>query len=684
MFNSVSDSCIVPEEAQDVIKHCNDFYSFDEEDTTHLNLPGWQPFSGSVAWANFSDLCPAPWRYVSSESLQDSPSWGLFHIYDGGGYVANLGYSINSARAVIFNLHKFGWIDRQTRAILLQFSIYNPNTGYLSIATYHFEILPTGYGNPFPTIDTLLLTSTQTGFYQFYLICQLLFIIMVFLFVLKEVYKIYRNRCAYFRDAWNWVEILQIIFSFLVVVFYVIKSKMVLKSAIKVKENPFVSVSFGEAISWHHAENAVLAIAVFIVTVKLLRMIRFNPHISIMMTSFRVSRRLLFSYSIIFTIIFLSYAQFGLLAFGSDIPRYSTFQRMLYSEFLMCIGGKMDFAELKRANRVLGPLFGFSFNMLMAFIFLNFFVAILNDSYEDVKDNTDKASEEFEMADFILDRLTELVGFKDRGQQERNDNVSKIHSSGASGDADPELLEEKGFNSREKVSFPTLAINSNRLRRMARRKQLENSKLRRRKNQTERNLQEVGFDEEKRTGAESSKEKPQEENLVVPSIVDLYSLVQEQAFERIDKLTRKIARDEMRQDVELLSMIRFLLRRESHTLDLSAETTSALDNPETSSTLHDLETSSTLDEFQIASSVSAPSLSVKLIDLERSSVESGDYSDSETLKLPRRRGSSHPLPPHLRGKELQEQLRSTFTAKKNQSAKRRAPDQPLFKYYSFY
>ena len=662
----VSDSCIVPEEARDVINHCNDFYSFDEEDRTHLNLPGWQPFSGSVQWANLSDLCPAPWRYVPSESFQESPSWGLFHVYDGGGYVANLGYTNDTARAIISNLRKSGWIDLQTRAILLQFSIYNANTGYLSIATYYFEILPTGYGNPFSTIDTLVLTSTQTGFYQFYLICQLLFIIMVFLFVLKEVYKIYRKRCAYFRNVWNWVEILQILFSFLVVVFYVIKSKKVLNSAIKVKENPFVSVSFGDAISWNHAENAVLAIAVFIVTVKLLRMIRFNPHISILMSSFRVCRRLLFSYSILFTIIFLSYAQFGLLAFGSDIQCFSTFQRILYSEFLMCLGGKMDLAELKRANRVIGPLFGFSFNMLMAFIFLNFFVAILNDSYEDVKENTDKQSKEYEMADFILDRLTKLLGFNNRSQEERTDI---IHSVAASGDDDPELLEETGSNINEKASFPTLAIYSNRLRRIARRKQVQNSKLRR-KNKTERNLRKVGFEEGKLAGAESSNENLHKENLVVASMVDLYSLVQEQTFERIDEFTSKIATDDVRQDVELLSLIRFLLRR-----DLSLETSSTLDA--------DPEKISTLDEIEIASSMSASSLSIELIDLERSSVESGDYYDSETLKHLRSRKSSHQLPPHLTLKELQERLRSTLKKKKTQSARRQAPDQPLFKYYSF-
>ena len=115
-YFSVSDSCLVPEEVTKVIKHCNDFYSLSEEDRTPLNLPGWQPFIGSVDWANFSDLCPAPWNYISQEKLQNSPSWGFFELYDGGGYVADLGYSFDSAVAVISNIHKLGWIDRQTRA----------------------------------------------------------------------------------------------------------------------------------------------------------------------------------------------------------------------------------------------------------------------------------------------------------------------------------------------------------------------------------------------------------------------------------------------------------------------------------------------------------------------------------------------------------------------------------------
>ena len=655
---TILDSCVIPEEAQDVVQHCNDFYNTDEEDKAPLNLPGWRPFIGSVTWANFSDLCPAPWRYVPMHKLYNSPSWGFFHVYDGGGYVADLGYSTRTAKPIISNLRKHGWIDRQTRAVLLEFTIYNPNTGYISISTYHYEILPTGYGNPFSKIDTLLLTSTQTDFYRFYLICQLLFIIMVAFFVLKEVYNIYKKKCAYFRDVWNWVEILQITFSFLVVVFYVIKSKMVLKSAAKVKQNPFVSVSFGEAVTWNHAEEAVLAMTLFIATMKLLRMIRFNPHVSIMISSLRMSRRLLLSYSVIFAIIILSYAQLGRLAFGSDMKRYSSFQGTLLSEFVMCLGGKMDLAELTRVNRVLGPLFGFSFLLLMSFIFINFFVAILNDSYEDVKDNTDKQSKDFEMADFILSRLRELLGFRTKSQQD-NDN-----------DNNPETLEHQMSEenaSERKVTFSAVAVYSQRLRRMARRKQLRNSKLLR-ENNTERSVQTVRFDNEsmaKMAGADSELPKGRTRKLkwVVSSVFALNSLRQEQMFRRMGDLTRKLERDEVRQDIELLSIIRLLRHRNTDCDDSSPDTTS------------------TFDEIEITSFTTPSSLSIDNIDMERRS-ESGDFDD-ETLELLRSRESSRPLPYHLRGMELREQLRSTLATKRTKEVKRKPVDSIIYKYYSF-
>ena len=99
----LSDSSIVPRIVRGIINRgCYDLYSFDEEDKTPANLPGWEPFSDSVEWANFSEPYPVPWQYVPNQEL--SPSWGYFDAYDGGGYVADLGFNSSTAQAVISEL----------------------------------------------------------------------------------------------------------------------------------------------------------------------------------------------------------------------------------------------------------------------------------------------------------------------------------------------------------------------------------------------------------------------------------------------------------------------------------------------------------------------------------------------------------------------------------------------------
>ena len=601
---------------------------------------------------------------MAQEKLQSSPSWGFFHFYDGGGYVADLGYSSDTAAPVISNLREYGWIDRQTRAVLVEFTIYNPNTGYFSISTFYYELLPTGYGNSFKRIDTLVLTGTQTGFYQFYLICQLLFIIVVILFVLWEAYNIYRMRCSYFRDAWKLVEILQITFSFLVVIFYVIKSKLFLKSALKVKENPYVPVSFGDVITWNDAENGVLAIAVFIATMKLLHMIRFNRHTSMLMSSFRASRGLLLSYSVIFIIIFLAYAQLGKLVLGNDLQNYSSFSNTLYSEFLMCLGGKMALEDLRQVNRLLGPIFGFSFILLNTFIFVNFFVAILNDCYEEVKDNTEKQSKEFEMADFILQRLSELFGCGNHQCENENNNEERtVHSVKNSDEVKPEL--DRQPKQKPNVSFSPLAFQSHQLRRMAKRKQIRDMKLWR-----ENAKKKVQINEEKCFVSESMTNKRKHHlKLVASSMIALDTLYQKQTFQKLDSLSSKVARDDVREDMEILSLIRLLrMCNEEGTQSTSLATESTL--------MTDIELSS----FIASSSYNACAEN-------RRSITSGDCSkdDIESLELLRTRIPFGAFPQHLReaGKELQDKLRATKAVKRAQPEKRKASGTTVFNYYSF-
>ena len=170
-----------------------------EEDTTRLYLPHWIHLSDAQqGWANLSQLCPRPWRYSSPEELNNVPSWAQHHIYDGGGYVLDLGYDKPTAIRMMEGVKDKDWIDRRTRAVLLEFQVLNLNTNLMSIVTYHYEVLPFGFGLTYEKIDTIKIFNFQNLSYSFYITCQLLFMLVVLVYVIILLIRLYRQRCSFF------------------------------------------------------------------------------------------------------------------------------------------------------------------------------------------------------------------------------------------------------------------------------------------------------------------------------------------------------------------------------------------------------------------------------------------------------------------------------------------------------
>ena len=63
--------------------------------------------------------------------------------------------------------------------------------------------------------------------------------------------------------------------------------------------------------------------------------------------------------------------------------------------------GDFDFHELEMAHRVLGPIYFIFFVFFVFFVLLNMFLAIINDTYAEVKADLADAKNEIEMSEFF-------------------------------------------------------------------------------------------------------------------------------------------------------------------------------------------------------------------------------------------------------------------------------------------
>lgn len=76
-----------------------------------------------------SESCPPHyrWQYQSESELDGSGHWGLLTTYSGGGNVQDIKSNKSASLEIIDYLYDNLWIRRGTRALFIDFTVYNAN-----------------------------------------------------------------------------------------------------------------------------------------------------------------------------------------------------------------------------------------------------------------------------------------------------------------------------------------------------------------------------------------------------------------------------------------------------------------------------------------------------------------------------------------------------------------------------
>ena len=167
---------------------CTQSYSFDAEDKAAY-APGWiQSYSttlNQISLTNqtnnsltsyqtyLTDLDKA-FIYSSAAEQENDAYWGEYATYSGGGYTANLGDSLNSSQATLADLENSGWIDMYTRAVFVEFNVFNPGSGLANLVRVLLELPNTGdniWSSRMETVQLYRYSGQQTTMTVFIAAC---------------------------------------------------------------------------------------------------------------------------------------------------------------------------------------------------------------------------------------------------------------------------------------------------------------------------------------------------------------------------------------------------------------------------------------------------------------------------------------------------------------------------------
>lgn len=375
-------SCSIPQDLRDEIKECYDVYSVSSEDRAPFG-----PRNGTA------------WIYTSEKDLNGSSHWGIIATYSGAGYYLDLSRTREETASQIAGLRRNFWLDRGTRATFIDFSVYNANINLFCVVRLLVEFPATGGVVPSWQFQPVKLIHYATAFDFFLAACEIIFCLFILYYVVEKILEIRIHRLHYFRSFWNCLDVVIVVLSIVAVVINIYRMSNV-DGLLRFLEDQNTFPNFEHVAYWQIQFNNIAAVNVFLVWIKLFKFISFNRTMSQLSTTMSRCAKDLFGFTIMFFIVFLAYAQLAYLVFGTQVDDFSTFQECIFTQFRIILGD-INFAEIEEANRVLGPLYFTTFVFFMFFILLNMFLAIINDTYSEVKSDLAQQKAEMELSDLI-------------------------------------------------------------------------------------------------------------------------------------------------------------------------------------------------------------------------------------------------------------------------------------------
>lgn len=372
-------------------KNCVEKYSELDEETSPFCL-GWNPYNKTTCSGityESTIITANAWKYTNAKDIWGFSILGEYNSYSGGGYILEFTKNREQAVAMLNELMKYYWIDRATRAIFLEFTVYNPNTNLFAYVIFLCEFPETGGTLIWTDIQSFrpVLSSDEVGAYA--ILCYIVIITYLLGYLFRIAYKTATKGCLnFFKAPWNIIDFILTILGFSCIGIYILryidayKAMQMYSDNILTGTNQFIN--FGHIVVWDNLFNALFAIMVFISTLKMLRILGYNRKFTEIIAVVTNAGSEIAGFSVVFFVMFSAFVFFGFFLFGVHLEGYkSVFATCstLANTFI----GKNKLDTLMVAAPKTAQFYYFMYMVCVIMMLLTMFAAILNKSIAEVK-----------------------------------------------------------------------------------------------------------------------------------------------------------------------------------------------------------------------------------------------------------------------------------------------------------
>ncbi|KAL3876144.1 hypothetical protein ACJMK2_034016 [Sinanodonta woodiana] len=428
------DSCYIPYFGYEA---CYPTYEAVKEDSNPYCV-GWKnrPCPADQKLKKFSSDA---WTFTDSKDIWGLPVTGLYTVYGGGGYIANMAVNRDITMWILNELWAESWIDRQTRAVMLEFTLYCVDINLFIYIMFIVETPETGGITPFYIIQPMRLYMHTGPLGTYTLACEVIFMLFVIVNTVLIILKLHGQKRSFFQDTWQVIDLLALIGCYIAIVLYFIRFKQAMDTIAKFNEDKKKFVNFQHIAMWDQAVVLIIGILIFIATVRFLKILGFSKRVNALVNVFRYAGSDLLSFGVIFMIFLVVYAGFGYLLFGSKLELYMSLREALSTLFISMIG-KCTYLEMNMTDPIMAKIYFMLFVLVMVYTMLTIFLSLLDDSIGKANE-TLKNDENEEIVDAITGLFRGFVGFngENKSVTEKAKEKYKVHPETRATSATPTI-----------------------------------------------------------------------------------------------------------------------------------------------------------------------------------------------------------------------------------------------------
>ncbi|XP_043950395.1 polycystic kidney disease 2-like 2 protein isoform X2 [Drosophila biarmipes] len=373
--------------------------------------------------------------YRTMNDLDSTPIWTVLAFYRSGGYTVDLEYDKDKNLKIISDLKEIHWLDRGSRLCLVEFNLYNENTDIFQSVKLIAEIPPTGGVIPQAHLQTVKQYSFFTDRSMVMTVIYIFWYIMIIYYTIYEITEMRKSGVKiYFFSMLNILDCAILLGCYLALVYNIWHTFKVISVTTKAQVE-LTYQSLDVLCFWNIIYVDMMAILAFLVWIKIFKFISFNKTLVQFTTTLKRCSKDLAGFSLMFGIVFLAYAQLGLLLFGTKHPDFRNFITSILTMIRMILGD-FQYNLIEQANRVLGPIYFLTYILLVFFILLNMFLAIIMETYNTVKGEITQGRSH--LGSYIYRKLAGMLywithcGRKRRPEPQRTDDDDKEAEQDAS------------------------------------------------------------------------------------------------------------------------------------------------------------------------------------------------------------------------------------------------------------